>query len=66
MVFGFDADQRGGALKHITNELRGRHGLRVYVVGRPSGRTVTAFHPPADAAFRRPTDAVADPTPDTT
>lgn len=57
VVFGFDADQRDGALRAVTDDLRGRHGLRVYAVGKPSGHT--------SAAFRRPADAVADPTPNT-
>ncbi|GJE41586.1 hypothetical protein AEGHOMDF_0752 [Methylobacterium soli] len=56
VVFGFDADQRDGALRAVTDELRGRHGLRVYAVGRPGGRT--------SSAFRRLAGAVADPTPD--
>ena len=56
VLFGFDADQRDGALRAITDNLRSQHGLRVYAVGKPSGRTA--------AAFRRPADAVADPTPD--
>jgi len=56
VVFGFDADQRDGWLRAVTEELRGRHGLRVYAVGKPGGRTA--------AAFRRPADAGAAPTPD--
>lgn len=55
VVFGFDADQRDGALQAVTDELRGRHGLRVYAVGRPSGRTAAAF---------RPVDAMSNPAPD--
>lgn len=55
VVFGFDADQRDGALKAVTDDLRGTHGMRVYAVGKPGGRT--------SAAFRRPADAGADPAP---
>jgi hypothetical protein len=50
VVFGFDADQRDGALQAVIDDLRGQHRLQVYAVGRPGGRTT--------AAFRRPTDAV--------
>ena len=56
VVFGFDADQRDGALRAVTDELRGTHGLRVYAVGKPGARTA--------AAFRRPADALAKPTHD--
>ncbi|KQO73442.1 hypothetical protein ASF18_16755 [Methylobacterium sp. Leaf89] len=48
VVFGFDADQRDGALRAITDDLRGRHGLQVYAVGRPNGRTTAAFRRPSD------------------
>ena len=47
VVFGFDADQRDGALRAVTDELRGRHALRVYAVGRPAGRMAAAFRPPS-------------------
>lgn len=43
VVFGFDADQRDGALRAVTNQLQNQHGLQVYAVGRPSGRTAAAF-----------------------
>ncbi|WP_298951130.1 DUF6538 domain-containing protein [uncultured Methylobacterium sp.] len=45
VVFGFDADQRDGALKAVIDDLRGQHRLQVYAVGRPSGRTTAAFRP---------------------
>lgn len=47
VLFGFDADQRGGTVGTITESLRNQHGLRVYAVGRPGKGT---------AAFRRPKD----------
>lgn len=50
VVFGFDADQRDGALQAVIDDLRGQHRLQVYPVGRPSGRTTAAFRRPADAA----------------
>ncbi|MGE7414465.1 hypothetical protein [Methylobacterium tarhaniae] len=54
MVFGFDADKRDVALKAVTDEMRGQHKLRIYTVGRPSGRTAAALRRPADAARRHP------------
>jgi hypothetical protein len=42
-VFGFDADKRDGALWAVTDELRQRHWLQVYAVGRPGRRTAAAF-----------------------
>lgn len=42
-VFGFASDQRDSALRAITDELRGRHGLQVYAVTRPTGRKAAAF-----------------------
>ncbi|WP_157085586.1 hypothetical protein [Methylobacterium sp. Leaf99] len=56
LVFGFDADQRGGAIRAVTAELRGRHPLRVCAVRRLGGRTMDAF--------RRSTDSITDPKPD--
>lgn len=43
VVFGFDADQGTGALRVVTDDLRGKHGLQVYAVGRPGGRTSAVF-----------------------
>ncbi|KOX53560.1 hypothetical protein ADL19_15820 [Streptomyces purpurogeneiscleroticus] len=56
VVFGFDADQRDGALRTMTDELRKQHGLQVYTVGRPAGRTA--------AAFRRSVNLASDPAPE--
>ena len=56
VVFGFDAFQRDGVLRAITEELRATHGLQVYAVRKPGGRTAAAFCRRANAAFdRRPT-----------
>jgi hypothetical protein len=51
VLFGFDADQRDGALRVVTEDLAGTHGLRVYAVGRPGKGT---------AAFRRPSELTPD------
>lgn len=52
VLFGFDADQRDGALRAVTEDLAGVHGLRVYAVGRPGKGT---------AAFRRPSELTREP-----
>ncbi|ACK85495.1 conserved hypothetical protein [Methylorubrum extorquens CM4] len=52
VLFGFDADQRDGAVETITESLRSQHNLRVYAVGRPGKGT---------AAFRRPNDLTSSP-----
>ncbi|MET0532526.1 MAG: hypothetical protein ABW003_30120 [Microvirga sp.] len=61
MVFSFDAGE-GRALRAVTGELRGQHGLRIYEVVLPSERTAAAVRP-ADAASDPELDTVFDPCP---
>lgn len=56
VLFGFDADQKDGAVRSITESLKTKYNLRVYAVGKPTGRTA--------AAFRRSAGMDAAPTPD--
>lgn len=57
VLFGFDADQWDGALAQIKKDLRGKHQLQVYAVGRPGTKMI--------GAFRRPRDSQPDKVPGT-
>lgn len=45
VVFGFDRDQREGALTQLIARLTDSHGLTVYAVGNPSAKVNGAFRP---------------------
>lgn len=50
VVFGFDRDQRDGALAKLIERLTSDHGLSVYAVGNPSSKVTTAFRSRAATA----------------